>query len=90
MGVSVSDHHMQTVHWSNVMSACSERCSWCGRCSEAWEHENDPVAWAFCDECGADVRHPISIACLGLFCSPPCADRASEKHATVMDQVRRG
>lgn len=70
------------------MNDCSPACGWCGRCEDDIR-ESPPREYLFCEECGQDAMHPISLQGVGVFCSRDCATKASHKHATAMDIVRR-
>ena len=69
---------------------CSERCGYCGMCSEAWERP--PVEdLRRCDTCTVAMhwtdrggKGPIRIVGLGEFCSDRCATEASDQHALAV------
>ena len=55
------------------LSACSERCGYCGRCDDTPRHEHEPLVDT-CFQCGASLAFFwISIANVGAFCSKDCA-----------------
>ena len=70
------------------MAGCSmASCGMCGRCTESWEDRREQPECRFCDRCGLDVFHPITLP-FGTFCSHACADLEEVAFAERMQ--RRG
>ena len=69
------------------MNACSSRCGYCGRCTDAHEALSEPREYLFCDECHQDAFYPVSLP-FGVFCSHGCADIAEAKFIERM--ARKG
>lgn len=74
-------------------TACSWRCGWCGRCSEAWEgnpRDDDDLLRDVCDTCGEAIGlyGRITISGVGQFCSRICANAGTAKHEARMLRPR--
>ena len=69
------------------MNACSERCGWCGMCTDDIRDYPEPQAYPFCDECGAQIyQGELTLAGVGMACCRDHLDRLAAKHEARMNR----